>query len=250
MDGNRRPGATPEKPWGKAPYVVRGESFSSLEKLKKRVQEIRHSYPDNVEYYDPFLAEIVDTMHPSVVRNGYRITRFRNTPKHLLPPSLQEQLLPSYPWLMMGLFEPIHQWQDVTLYPWLSKGVSQHIKEALRKIWEMRLRPAPTWDDSCARCGRVDQLQYDHIVPSFNEIADACLKVVTQEERDTLFGYDKFEAGTMSLADFILRDAARPVLLLLQESHRNNVWQWLCRDCHILKTSETQRRPKQQHTTQ
>ena len=54
--------------------------------------------------------------------------------------------------------------------------------------------------------------------------------LVTAEERETRFHYNKFQIGTTSLEDFIPDEY--PAVLRLVALHEANVWQWLCRQHH------------------
>ena len=52
--------------------------------------------------------------------------------------------------------------------------------------------------DACAVCGTAEGLEYDHVTPTFAQIVDECLALMSPEDIATKFGYDKFQPGTMS----------------------------------------------------
>lgn len=228
-----RPGATPEKPWGRRPYFVQGQSFSNLGTLAEAVGLRRIEYGQDVEFEDPFIAEVVNTMHPDVVRRGYTAIRFRDTSWSFQPPAVRAQLAGFN--VFMGYFLPISRWQDISTYPWRRGGPTADLKAALRAKWAMLAKPRPTALDVCT-CGSGESLEYDHVSPTFDEIAVACLAFMTAEERATRFGYDKFCPDTISVSDFIPDD--HPAVRRLLAQHQQNLWQWLCRACHQAKTAE------------
>lgn len=65
-----RPGATADAPWGRRPYVVHGIAYPSLDALSAAIAHHRRLAGLDVAFTDPLIAEVVNTMHPDVVRRG------------------------------------------------------------------------------------------------------------------------------------------------------------------------------------
>ena len=202
------------------------------------MRRLEHGH--DVVFTDPFIAEVINTMHPDVVRRGYTAVWFRETSWVHQPQRVRDQLQGCT--CFMAYFTPIHRWQDVTTYPWRRGSPTVELKTALRTKWGMLARPQGHPDDACVVCGVRTGLEYDHVDPTFDEITVECLALMTADEKDTLFGYDKFQPETISVADFI--PDTHPAVLHLLACHRSNVWQWLCRDHHRAKTAtQRQRKP-------
>ncbi len=140
-----------------------------------------------------------------------------------------------------AFFRELGRWQDVTTYPWRRAGSSpeRDVKDALRTKFAMLIRPSAAAGDACAGCGATAFLEYDHLTPTFDQIARECLALMSAHEIATRFGYDKFAPGTMSVADFL--PDQHPAVLHLLARHQSNIWQWLCVSHHRLKTADARR---------
>lgn len=228
-----RLGATPEKPWGRRPYVVGGEVFPSLHALASTIAQRRLAHAHDTEYFDPFLAEVVNELHPDVVARGYTATAFCERSWRFQSARVRAQLQGGT--LFEAFFRELGRWQDVTTYPWRRPPIVHEIKQALRTKFAILIRPGARAGDACAVCGATDFLEYDHLEPTFEELAQECLARMSPHEITTRFGYDKFAAQTISLADF-LPDRHSAVLHLVAR-HRDNRWQWLCVPHHREKTA-------------
>jgi len=73
-------------------------------------------------------------------------------------------------------------------------------------------------------------LEYHHIAPEFDTIAEECLALMAPLEIAERFGYSKFIPGRDELSRLIPRD--HPAILHLIEAHRWNQWEWLCKAHH------------------
>jgi hypothetical protein len=134
---------------------------------------------------------------------------------------------------MMTYFEPLGEWRDVTVYPW-RKSIYRpeaELTQALR-VKIAKALPTPRLQDRCAHPGCWEhgfRLRYHHISPTFEEMVTECIGLTTEEERTTLFGYDKFAPGIYCMADCIPND--HPAIVRLHDLHKDNEWMWLC-DAH------------------
>lgn len=216
-------------------YDFAGYHFSAQKDLNAATKEAIRCHPLDMEFTDDLLLAIINNLHPEVTAAKQRATKLK-----LLSYSKQLELgLPTAQMyrggvLMMGWFEPLRQWRDVSVYPWKrSKDKKQLIKRALRDILSKYL-PHPTNDDRCAVSGCTCtgySLEYDHVRPTFAVISDRCLQLMSTAEIDTLFGYDKFsDSGKSSIADYIPQD--HMAIKVLLDAHKFNEWRWLCKFHH------------------
>lgn len=234
-----RRGATPTQPWGRRPYVVAGQTFASLDALSAAIATRRRAVGPDVVFQDLLIAEVITTMSPDVIAAGQRAIRFCERSWRSLSTRVRETL--RYPTVFQSYFLPLGRWQDATAYPWRAgRTPQQELKTALREFWRLYVRPAVPPGGVCALCGRPDTLEYDHIAPTFDEIARVCLDMMTAAEIATRFGYEKFHPVRTALVDFLPR--AHPAVQYLIRIHRMNVFQWLCARCHRRETA-ARRRP-------
>ena len=217
-------------------YDLAGKHFESRAALERAVKEyLRETAPKDQVFKSRFLRDIVNTLHPSVIASEQRSTgEFEFVTHH-------EQVRRSLPYadmyrggpVMMTYFEPLHDWRDVTVYPWRSNthNPKAEIIIGLRIKIANRL-PAPGGGDRCATPGCFVTgygLRYHHIDPSFAQIAEECLALMTEEEIGTMFGYSKFLPGINCVADCMPDSHA--AVQRLYELHDGNKWAWLC-DAH------------------
>ena len=175
----------------------------------------------------------MNELHPDVVARGYTATAFCERSWRFQSARVRAQLQGGT--LFEAFFRELGRWQDVTTYPWRRPPIVHEIKQALRTKFAILIRPGARAGDACAVCGATDFLEYDHLEPTFEELAQECLARMSPHEITTRFGYDKFAAQTISLADF-LPDRHSAVLHLVAR-HRDNRWQWLCVPHHREKTA-------------
>lgn len=222
----RRPGRA-------RPYEFAGHRFSSQQILDKVVTLTQQTHRLDEEFQDPILLAVINNLHPDVIKTRQQATKIR-----ILSYSKQVELgLPTADMYRGGVlvtawFEPSRMWRPVTLRPWRTTGKRQRVKQALRAILSPWL-PKPTALDKCAvpGCGaRGFDLEYHHLSPTFAEIANDCLELVSDQEIDSLFGYSKFGQDGSSLAECIPRNHAATTLLF--DKHQNNQWCWLCKFHH------------------
>jgi hypothetical protein len=233
----RRP---PRRPtlWGRAPYVVAGQTFSSRAQLEAEISRRRDRYALDVPFADDLIGEVVNTLHPEVVASPQMAVRFRKRSMAALPWWVQAQIPAA--WRFEALFVPLGRWQDVTAYPWRHRGSAiGELKTALRAIFREHCRPKIS--EACAvdGCGRAERLEFDHIEPSFDEIASECITLMTAEEIATKFDYDQFDPDRMTVAAFIPVD--HPAVVHMIATHRVGRFQWLCAEHHRAVTAERRR---------
>jgi hypothetical protein len=233
-----RPGATPDKPWGRPPYSVQGQTFTSQSRLAAEISRRREQHDINVEFEDPVIAEVINSMHPEVRRSPHRAVRFPKRSMDTLAWWIREQCPAS--WRFEAYFVPLARWQDVTAYPWRKRGSPiTDLKCALRAIFREHCRPRIAEACGVDGCGRAERLEFDHIEPSFDEIAQECIGLMTAEEIATKFDYDQFDPHRMTLAAFIPRQ--HPAVVHMIATHRVGRFQWLCREHHQIVTAERRR---------
>jgi hypothetical protein len=130
-------------------------------------------------------------MHPEVLASPHRALRFCMRSMLEVPSWVTGR--PPALWRFEAFFEPLGRRQDVTAYPWRKPTPIAEIKMALRAIFRERIRPKIAECCAIDDCDRAEQLEYDHIEPSFDEIATECIGLMTVEEITTKFGYDQFD---------------------------------------------------------
>jgi hypothetical protein len=215
------------------PYTVAGRHFPRQGDLDAAIKAALNQHPRNVEFTDEFLAAVINELHPDVLAAGQKVERFQYL-------TWDEQLRRNMPTaggyrgggIVLGWFEPLGRWEDVTVYPHRQASRDSDLRQALRIKINPYL-PRPTLRDHCdiPTCPVTGYgLEYEHANPTFKQIVDACLALMTEEERATRFGYNKFDPARRTIEDCI--PDTHPAVRLLFEGHTNNQWMWLCKFHH------------------
>lgn len=212
-------------------YTVAGMAFERQGDLEAAVKARLNAHPLNEVFHDPFLASVINEHHPEVIAAGQHATgRF----EYLDFGEQARRGMDSATRfrggkIVLGFFEPLGGWRDVTVYPWRGAGNYRgDVKRALREKVAPRL-PRPNQIDRCARHGcpaRGAELEYQHVEPTFDEVAEVCLSMIAEQDIANRFGYSKFAPGRGELVDLISDD--HPAILHLIEAHCANSWEWLC----------------------
>ncbi len=212
-------------------YEVAGLVFPTQSSLEAEIHRRLFSQPLNQEFEDQFMATVINTYHQEVIAAGqhttglFRFLDFREQTRRGLDSATRHRGGK----LLMSFFDPLGDWRDCTAYPWRGqRNPRRDIKNALReKINEYLPRPKST--DRCARqpCTATGSaLEYQHIDPTFNEIAEACMELMTEAEIETRFGYSKFKTGFGDVCDLL--PPLHPAVKRLIDLHIFNDWEWLC----------------------
>lgn len=212
-------------------YEVAGLVFPTQSSLETEIKRRLNSHPINREFEDQFMAAVVNAYHPEVIAAGQRTTGlfqyldFGEQVRRNLDSATRHRGGK----LLMSFFDPLSDWRDCTVYPWRGQGNHRRdIKNALREKINQFL-PHPKLTDRCARqpCDATGaQLEYQHIEPTFNEIAEACMELMTEQEIETRFGYSKFKAGFGDVCNLL--PPLHPAVKRLLDLHIFNEWEWLC----------------------
>jgi hypothetical protein len=216
-------------------YVINGQVFETQRALELAVRARLNSHPLNEEFHDEFLAAVINELHANVRAAGQRATgRFQYLDwLEQYRRGMESARRHRGGKLMMGFFHPLGEWRDVSVYPWKAESNSRTaIKKALREKINQHL-PRPSQSDRCTRqpcSARGFDLEYEHVRPTFNEIAEECLLLMSDEEIATRFGYSKFSPGLGELCDLL--DDEHPAVRRLYELHSVNEWEWLCAHHH------------------
>jgi len=216
-------------------YTIAGVTYPKQADLEAAVKLALNSHPMNMPFEDAFLAAVINAEHHEVREAGQRATgRFEYL-------DFGEQLRRGMDTAeryrggskVMGYFEPLGDWRDVTVYPWRGRGNHRgDLKRALREI-STEFLPHPMLTDFChwSGCGESGaRLEYHHVDPTFDAIAEEAMALMTPEEIEGRFGYRKFEAGKDEISRLIPRD--HPAILHLIEAHVGSVFEWLCAKHH------------------
>jgi hypothetical protein len=212
---------------------VQGQTFGSLRALSEEIGRRRIAHDLDKVFADPFLSEVVTTMHPDVLARGYHAACFRETSWRYQTEA--ERRARGGFTVFKAWFVEINRWQACTTYPWRRASADAQVTEALREKFRRFVRPLPSIAEACSQCGAGEGLEYDHVAPTFDEIAHRCLRLMTPEERTSRFGWDKFSPAGVPLADHIPDD--HPAMVTFFAMHRGNRWQWLCPACRRGKSA-------------
>ncbi len=215
-------------------YQVAGRSYATQKELESEVKAALNSHPTDQQFYDGFLRTVVNELHPDVnaagqQSSGYFIYLTYGEQKKRGMVTARRYRGGK---LLMTWFEPLGGWRDVTVYPWRKSDSKSEVKAALREIIAPLL-PTPRLFDRCGRVGceaKGLELEYNHVDPTFDDIAEGCMATISAQELQSRFGYNKFAPGAASMADFIPRD--HPAVKHLIKLHRDNTWEWLCKWHH------------------
>ena len=215
-------------------YDLAGRHFATQKELEEEVTRYLADVPRDTEFKSRFLRDIINNLNPQVTRTEQRSDgRFKLI-------TLKEQVRQGLPYaemyrggeVLMTYFNPLGDWRDATAKPWRKGKQKSELSHALR-VKAARITPTPGWGDRCAFSGCTAKgyaLRYHHVKPTFEEIVTECIGLMTEEERSTLFGYNKFAPGVYCVADCIPDD--HPAILRLHELHEGNTWDWLCEQHH------------------
>ena len=215
-------------------YDIEGVHYPSQASLEREVKAYLRGMPRDRAIASSFLKEIVNTLHPDVLRSvhksdgEFRLLTWREQQR--LGMQTAEQFRGGE--LMQTFFTPLDRWQDVTVYPWKRPPPRAQVVAALRAKASAYI-PKPIPADQCSAAGCTAwwyDLEYHHISPTFAQIVEQAMTYVTEEEIAFLFGYDKFADGCYTLADFI--DDDHPAVQLIRRYHQFNESAWLCKAHH------------------
>lgn len=221
-------------------YTFGKWTFRSQKDLESAVKSERAALPRNQPVINELLLDVLNHLHPDVQSSGLtaiRIQILSGTEQRRRGMETAEKFAGND--LTMAYFKPIGEWRKVTLYPWRKGSSRAIVKRAFREIIAGYL-PDPEKHHRCCipRCTAAwDSLQYHHVSPTFDEIAEKCIALCTEEEICTKFGYNKFEFSDDidSFADII--PATHPAVRELIKLHMNNQWAWMCAEHHHMTLS-------------
>jgi hypothetical protein len=217
-------------------------TFATRDAMDAAVSERLALAPKDLPFEDELLLAIINELHPEVVAAGQRATRL----EYVTWPEQERRGLPiaatrRIALLMRGYFEPLGDWRDVTVRPWKRSSPRVEVKQAFRTVINTFLPRAEALH-RCTMPGCAapwQTLEYQHVNPTFDEIAEACLAKCTEAEIAGRFGYSKFTApaSATSMADVI--PVTHPAIVLLFKLHKRNQWAWLCPQHHRKHGSAT-----------
>jgi hypothetical protein len=211
-------------------YDLNGTHYSSQAALEREVKaHIKASPRDRVFHDDLFMA-VVNTLHPDVLASGERssgdfeiLTWFEQSRRKMKTSVDYRGGI-----VIMTFFQKCRRWLDVTLFPWRKLSNRQVVIQALR-IKIAPVIPKPTTQNHCAHPGCDAQwhdLEYHHQDPTFAQMVEQAMLLVSQGQIDSRFDYNKFTPGTYSVADFI--PSHHPAVIHLIHAHTLAHGEFLC----------------------
>jgi len=200
---------------------VGGVEYRTKVALKRLAQEVVRALDGMGEQDDPFLASLINEHNLAVRMLGQRATGMVRIVR-----------LPGVSGLHVQAFlEPLNDWRPVSVYGWEKENPRVVMKHKLReKLYSYIPRPSPS--DRCAIEGCPigwGGLEYDHVDPTFDQIAEECLRFMDDREIVTRLGFDY---STTEPTEFFTIPDDHPAVLRLIELHRDNLWRWLCGPHH------------------
>lgn len=211
-------------------YDVNGIHYPSQAALERDVKAHIKAAPRDRVFHDDFLKAIVNTLHDEVIETGehssgdFELLTWNEQSFRGMRTAVDYRGGE----LMTSFFERCRRWESVTVYPWRRASNRQQVIEALRAKMSPFI-PKPTTRNHCAIGGcdaRWHDLQYHHEKPTFAEMVEQAMLLISEQEIATRFGYNKFTPGTNSVADFI--PAYHPAIIYLIKAHQTSIWKWLC----------------------
>ena len=211
------------------PLTIAGRCFATRKDADEAVKSELNRLPIDEVCESTFLQAVVNEHHPDVIAAGQRSDgRFR-----YLSPGAVAEFDPARAKEIRGgkmlvtYFTPVGRWEDVTVYPW-RKSIDPS-KEIIRALREKAPVPLASEMDQCAHEGCKTPwyaLEYDHVSPTFKEIAAEAMSLMTAGEIASRFGYSKFSPSRRHLSRCIPDD--HPAIIALAQFHERNEWRWVC----------------------
>jgi hypothetical protein len=212
------------------PITIGGVKFARQSDADAAVKAKLSAAPRDTPFHDVFLAQVVNEHHYEVRAAGQRATGLF---KYLTPrgmavhdPQRVKELRGGN--LLMAYFTPAERWEDVTVYPWRRGNPKSNFSRDMREKIALQL-PQPSSSDRCVADGcNADwqSLEYDHVTPTFSQMIDEIICLVSQDDIDGRFGYSKFSEGKQTPSRLIPDD--HPAFVRLVDLHRDNKWRWVC----------------------
>lgn len=182
---------------------------------------------------EPFLAAVINEHHAAVRAAGQRSSgHFQYLTQDTMSlefPRLAERWRGGK--ALFCYLTPMNHWRPVTVYPWRKVTPATHAKQILRaKI--APYMPRRDGSQSCAvsGCGERWGLECDHLTPTFDEIAEECIKLITPDELASSWRRRQYSFEDIDPVDSIPN--SHPAIQRLFELHGSAQLQWLCPEHH------------------
>ena len=221
-------------------YIVAGQPFEGRKDLEREIKRHVHSLPLNIMTKEPFLAAVINEHHGRLREAGQKASGYF----WYVTGGLMAEEFPTLAQRWRGgrallcYLTPMNHWRPVTVYPWRRSNPKAHAKGILRgKIAPYLPQHAPNEVCAVPGCGATWGLQCDHVSPTFNEIADECLKLISLDALEAEWQRRKYLFEDDDPVDII--PDSHPVIQKLFELHKKAELRWLCPEHHRERHQKT-----------
>lgn len=194
-------------------FTLGGRTYRTKKAAMDVCKKVINSHPLVKPFASEVLSDLVQRHHYYCSRHGLRPLQFRKIPRARGGYRLE------------GWFDGIG-WHGVSYRKCLTPPTfEQEVNKALRKVVEPVVwRTRDDW--VCEKCGGTQDLEQDHVEPKFVDVFNACMEVITDEDRAAWdnFNWPRYE-------EFFLPKNS-PAVKLALKMHENAVIRTLCAPCH------------------
>jgi len=182
---------------------------------------VRVIRPVDTELFDQLLAVMNAQVQWKTQVNNITAFRIRRSKLNKIAIVLQLKRLTSSKWLTVSWRAGCLGYRPCT-YP-LQSAFRQAIYYQIKNWKRQAAKP------KCQYCSSREQLQVDHVQPSFSELTKQFLSSVTKAEIPLVFNYQKFGGRSF-------RRNNRQFRIQWCKYHKtNSTFQWLCKPCNQKK---------------
>ena len=174
-------------------------------------------------FTSPLLVDLLTRYHHALPRLGLRPTHFRKTPSW---ESRNPDLYNFEAYFRDPKLTGWHgiSWRKCFDPPTYLDEARQHLRKLVGPTVAIARGPC------CERCGSTDNLEVDHLKPTFEEMFLASAALFASKENDQWAYYDWIANERFELPP------THPVVVEFMRQHRSATLQTLCREHHAEKT--------------
>lgn len=211
-------------------YTIAGHTFSTQRALEETVRVHLDFHPLDEPFIDAFLAAVINDLDERIQSSGQLACgAFQR-----LSVERQEEcgMEPRPGPLLLAQFEPSGRWLPVSAYPWRRRP-RDHTPEvalALKTLLTFYMGDESSYHhercDECGLRGPGNGLVWQPISPTWDELSQACLALMTPEEIAGRWGFNRFDPKRDDLARLL--PAAHPAIRYLLVTGLSARWAWVC----------------------
>ncbi len=202
-------------------YDLAGQHFRSKVLLRAEVRRILEGYKFYEQIQNPVILELFAKHHHRIPQLGLKPTICRKAP------AKEGRGYEMEVYLTGSAFTG---WHDAS---WVKCIFPPSYMDEVRQSLRSRIKPEmdSLREDWCDHCGNTEDLEVDHVVPTFKEMIQEVSKHFPPGEVETWAHHDWLHNERFSLPE------GHPVLVAFDELQETATVHTLCRSCHAEKTS-------------